>query len=253
MPLHDWTRVSAGTFHDFHQAWIIELRNILNGGLLPESFYAQAEQSAGGVRPDILTLQERDDGESASWTPQETSEPGGAAVAVAEHPPDVALTEEAEERVYARTQDHLTIRHLSDDRLIALVEVISIGNKRSRLEIDRLFGKMDAALEQGVHLLILDLHPPGPNDPRGLHAAFWESAFGESEHELESPRGTLAAYRADPVVIATAYVQPIEVGHTLPPMALFLTPGWYVNVPLEETYLRGYAGVPRQYRRVLES
>lgn len=22
MPIHDWTRVSAGTFHDFHVAWI---------------------------------------------------------------------------------------------------------------------------------------------------------------------------------------------------------------------------------------
>ncbi len=35
MPLHDWTRVDAGIFHDFHQAWNAQLRGALNGGLLP--------------------------------------------------------------------------------------------------------------------------------------------------------------------------------------------------------------------------
>jgi hypothetical protein len=35
MPVHDWTQVTAGTFHDFHKAWITELRNALNGGVLP--------------------------------------------------------------------------------------------------------------------------------------------------------------------------------------------------------------------------
>jgi hypothetical protein len=26
MPIHAWTRVGAGTFHDFHQAWTIAIR-----------------------------------------------------------------------------------------------------------------------------------------------------------------------------------------------------------------------------------
>ncbi len=29
MPIHDWTRVTAGTWHDFHLAWITEIRNAL--------------------------------------------------------------------------------------------------------------------------------------------------------------------------------------------------------------------------------
>jgi len=41
MPMHDWTRVSAGTFHDFHCSWIAELKKTLNGGLLPPDYYAQ--------------------------------------------------------------------------------------------------------------------------------------------------------------------------------------------------------------------
>ncbi len=57
MPIHDWTRVSAGTLHDFHLAWIAELRMALNSGLLPPDYYAQAEQIVGPMGPDVLTLQ----------------------------------------------------------------------------------------------------------------------------------------------------------------------------------------------------
>ena len=56
MPIHDWTRVSAGTFHDFHNSWITHLKEALNAGLLPQSYYAMGEQQAGDVGPDILTL-----------------------------------------------------------------------------------------------------------------------------------------------------------------------------------------------------
>ena len=32
MPIHDWTRVSAGTFHDFHQGRTIEIPLFLAPG-----------------------------------------------------------------------------------------------------------------------------------------------------------------------------------------------------------------------------
>ena len=59
MPIHDWTRVTAGTWHAFHLSWIAEIQLALNGGILPEDYYAQAEQIAGplgqapwnGLRP----------------------------------------------------------------------------------------------------------------------------------------------------------------------------------------------------------
>jgi len=43
MPVHDWTLVDAGIFHDFHTVWIGALRNVLSEGLLPEGYYALAE------------------------------------------------------------------------------------------------------------------------------------------------------------------------------------------------------------------
>src|SRR5438067_13840493 len=56
MPVHDWTRVDAGIFHDFHNVWIAELRNVLNRGLLPSGYYAITEQHAGKYVADVLTL-----------------------------------------------------------------------------------------------------------------------------------------------------------------------------------------------------
>ena len=44
MPIHNWERVIAGTFHDFHQGWVVQLRSTLNDGLLPPDYYAQVEQ-----------------------------------------------------------------------------------------------------------------------------------------------------------------------------------------------------------------
>ena len=51
MPIHDWTRVDTGIFHDFHHAWIEELKRGLNRGLLPPDHYALAEQIASEAPP----------------------------------------------------------------------------------------------------------------------------------------------------------------------------------------------------------
>lgn len=56
MPIHDWTRVEQGIFHDFHHAWIAETSRFLNSAL-PSIFYALLEQFAAGFGPDVLTFQ----------------------------------------------------------------------------------------------------------------------------------------------------------------------------------------------------
>jgi hypothetical protein len=52
MPVHDWSRVSAGVFHDFHNTWIVELKNALNGGVLPCGYYAM--RSISVLSPHLL-------------------------------------------------------------------------------------------------------------------------------------------------------------------------------------------------------
>ena len=68
MPVHDWTRVDAGTFHSFHNAWITHLMGTLNGGVLPQGYYALSEQYSSGLIPDMLTLHLPEPGPS-HWSP----------------------------------------------------------------------------------------------------------------------------------------------------------------------------------------
>lgn len=103
---------------------------------------------------------------------------------------------------------------------------------------------------RGFHLLIVDLFPPTPRDPQGIHAVIW-AELGGARFTLppEEPL-TLAAYSAGPV--KRAYVEATAVGCELLEMPLFLEPEIYINVPLEETYMAAYRGVPRRWKRVLE-
>jgi hypothetical protein len=45
--------VDAGILHDFHNAWLMELRNFLNGGQIPPDYYALTEQDTGQVIVDL--------------------------------------------------------------------------------------------------------------------------------------------------------------------------------------------------------
>src|SRR5689334_3377780 len=110
MPIHDWTRVGAGTWHDFHHAWTAELRNALNEGLLPADYYAQAEQIAGPLGPDVLTLEESDAPPNGAVTPSTT---GTAGIALAVSPPRARLVGEAEMNDYVLKRRTLVIRHAS--------------------------------------------------------------------------------------------------------------------------------------------
>ncbi len=53
MSMHDWKKLTAGIYHDFHHDWISTIRNLLNVGLLPERLFAMAKQKIGGPAPDV--------------------------------------------------------------------------------------------------------------------------------------------------------------------------------------------------------
>jgi hypothetical protein len=241
MPVHDWTRVSAGTFHDFHSAWIIGIRNALNGGVLPDDFYAQAEQVAGQIGPDVLTLK---------WERGEDDAPVRGGVALATAPPQVAVTAQAEMDAYVRKQNSLVIHHSSDDRVVALIEILSPGNKAKRHSYRAFLEKALSALAQDINLLAIDLLPPTKRDPHGLPGAIWAEIEDEEYRQPADKPLTLAAYVSGSPV--RAFVQPIAVGDVLPEMALFLDAANYVKTPLESTYQAAWAGMPRRWREVLD-
>jgi len=242
MPMHDWTQVRAGTYHDFHCSWLAELKNHLNRGLLPADHYAQVEQVAEGIIADILTLRSNDPQDEADDTDE-----GGLAVAVA--PPQVRLTESLEADLYAAHAKHIAIRHGSDDRIVALIELLSPGNKSSDFAFRSFVDKAMEALRRGCHLLLIDPFPPSPRDPRGIHGAIWKELGGTYDPPPDKPL-TMVSYDAG--IKKIAYVEPFAVGDVLTAMPLLLTSARYVPVPLEESYRATFAGVPGRWRRVLE-
>jgi hypothetical protein len=242
MPVHDWTRVTAGIFHDFHHTWITELKRALNRGLLPPDHYALAEQIAGGLGPEVLTLQ-RPAADSRS-----VPEPAGG-IALTTAPPQVQYRLRAEPDQYAAKAKSVVIRHSTDHRVVAIVEIVSPGNKSSRHGLRAFVKKALEMLQGGIHLLIVDLFPPSDRDPEGLHKAIWDELIDNTFTLPADRRLSLAAYVAGPV--PEAFVEPTAVGLTLKEMPLFLTPDVYVPVPLEATYQSAWEDVPSFWRDVL--
>ena len=247
MPIHDWTRVRANRFHDFHQSWMLAIRNALNAGVLPPGYLAMAEQVTGGPQPDVVTL-------SLPESPR-TVEPGGIAVAAA--PPTVRIRTSAEAVRYARKADRIAIHH-PDGAVVAVIEIVSPGNKDSEHAIRAFARKAVEFLHAGIHLLIVDPFPPSRRDPQGIHKLIWDRIQDE-DFELPPDKPlTLAAYSSGAAL--TAYVEPVGVGDRLPDMPVFLTEDRYVPCPLEATYqaswdvypapLRGPLLAPEQEKKV---
>jgi hypothetical protein len=243
MPIHDWTRVDAGLFHAFHQDWIGVLARALNSGVLPPDYFALREQSTRGPVPDVLTLE----------LPSGRDQPAGtgSALAVAIAPPRTRLTRRAEDTFYVRKADRIAVRH-RHGLVVAMVEIISPGNKASQNEMRAFVEKSANLIAQGVHLLVIDLFPPSKRDPQGIHKAIWDQ-FVEEDFELPAEqRLTLAAYDAGPPPVA--YVEFIAVGETLPDMPIFLKPEFYVLAPLEQTYrITWDEFFPAPMKRLLEA
>jgi hypothetical protein len=232
--------VSAGVFHDFHYSWVLEIKRALRRGLLPPGYYVMAEQLTGDLGgPDVITLQARDGGG-----------PGGA-TALAEAPATVEFHASTPLETFARQQRSLVIRHTSGDRIVAIIEVVSPGNKASRHALRSFLDKLVAALSSGIHVLVVDIHRPGPRDPQGIHGALWdEIAVDDYQAPADRPL-TAVAYAAGALI--KAHIQHFSVGAPLPDMPVFLTPDFHVRLPLEASYLAAWDDVPPQYQRALEA
>jgi hypothetical protein len=231
MPIHDWNRVPAGIYRDFHRGWTVEIRRALNRGLLPAGYYAMVERRTGRPGPETIASQ------------LGRPEPTGGLV-VTETPPCMKKVSqvETEKAFYARRADRIAIRNKLG-RAVAIIEVISPGNKANRRAIASFVDEAVDFLRDGIHLVVIDPFPPGPRDPRGIAQAIWDGLIGEPlATRTEDNPLTVAAFDAgDPL---TAYVETLAVGDPWLEAPLFLAPGWYVNVPLEETYQASWDMTP---------
>jgi hypothetical protein len=243
MPVHDWTRVEAGIFHSFHNGWITHLADALNGGRLPPDYYALAEQHAGRYVTDLLTLH------ASGPNGEPPVPPSGPGLAVAEAPPKVRRQLTAP-KTYRQLRRTLAVRHVSGHRLIAVVEIVSPANKDRPASVGAFVAKTVELLDLNVHVLLVDLLPPGPHDPRGMHGMVW-SEFEEGPYDVPPAEPlTVASYSAGPPV--KAYLENLAVGAAVPDLPLFLHTERYIPAPLDSTYQAAYRGVPAFWREVLE-
>ena len=246
MPVHNWNTIFAGAFHDFHQSWVIEIRNRLNSGLLPDGYYSAAEQVTGGRNPDVVTLEEES---GADILPPGSRNEGG--LLLKEVPPKVRYEFEADAVTYAEKADRVAIRHVSENRVIAVIEIVAPGNKHSRREMKALQDKVYALLDNRINLLLVDLIPPGSFDPDGLPRGL--AVVDDSVVPAVTAEQPLSLFslRADPPL--HGYIELCSLNQTLSEMPLFLTPERYINIPLEETYMAAWQGVPRPWKKQVET
>ena len=255
MPVHDWSRVDAGIFHDLRLMWTAAISRALNAEVLPPSLYALIEQHGGGYTPDVLALKERTPDpqvapSNGGFAGDDFDGPGAAAGGVLVAEPKARVRSETDLEYYLRKQNVVAVRHTSGDELVAIVEIVSRSNKSGRSAFDAFVRKAVEFLRRGVHLLIVDLQPPTSRDPDGIHGAIWDEVSGEGYAAPADKPLTLAAYESAGAI--RAYVEPIAVGDAMIDMPLFLRPGAHILVPLEQTYAAAWDAVPRRWREVIE-
>jgi hypothetical protein len=241
MPLHDWTRVPAGLFHDFHQSWSIRIKDALNAGRLPDGVAALVEQRSGPREPDVLAI------ESRTMQLEWEREFGGVATM---EPPLTKIVQRTDKEIYAGRANRIVIRHHLG-RIIAVIEIISPGNKDSRAALRDFVDKTVQFLRAGIHVLVIDVFPPTSRDPLGLHKLVWDEiedvpfAFPPGQDRI------LVSYETGDE--RAAYVEPVAVGDALPDMPLFLASRLHVPTPLESTYQATWDAAPRELRLAVET
>jgi hypothetical protein len=243
MALHDWSRVPAGLFHDFHQSWSIRIKDALNAGRLPKGLSALVEQRADTCEPDLSDVLAI---ERQSRPPNGGD---GSDVAVAERPM-TSIVRRTTRSIYAVRANRVVVRHHLG-RIVAVIEIVSPGNKDSRAALRDFVEKTIDFLRAGIHVLIIDVFPPTARDPLGLHKVIWDEIM---EEDFAFPKGKdriLASYETGNV--RAAYVEPVGVGDELPEMPLFLANDFHVKVPLEQTCRSTWDASPEELRIAVET
>ena len=169
MPIHDWSRLPSGLFHDFHQSWSIRIKDALNSGRLPKGVAALVEQRTGPKESDVLAIEVR----PRRYEGEELD--GGIATLP---PPVTRIIRRTTKEIYASRANRIVVKHHLG-RIIAVIEIVSPGNKDSRAALRDFAEKTVDCLRKGIHVLIVDLFPPTQRDPYGIHKVIWDEIVEE--------------------------------------------------------------------------
>ncbi len=254
MPIHDWSRVDAGVFHHLHLNWIARLDASLNGGLLPPPFYALAEPAIGEAIPDVITLQAADAGDPGAHVPKGLEFEDDKTQAIQRAPGGVLVQDLPAMDAYALLARRIVIKdELRGDRVVAVIELVSHGNKASQRARTQFLDKTVELLREGIHLVLIDIRPPTAVVPSGFHRLLCD-VLGEAPSDSPVDRPLQAvSYEVLESGTIRSHVAPLAVGDAMPEMPLFLLPHRFVRLPLQSTYDEAFQTMPRRFAAVLEA
>lgn len=164
--------------------------------------------------------------------------------------PITKIVRRTTKEIYAVRANRIVVKHHLG-RIVAVIEIVSPGNKDSRSALNDFVSKVIDMLRRGIHVLIVDLFPPSDRDPAGIHKVIWDEIV---EEDFVFPPGKdriLVSYETGNA--HTAFVEPIAVGDVLRDMPLFLASGMHINVPLEPTYCATWEASPEEMRIAVET
>jgi hypothetical protein len=165
-------------------------------------------------------------------------------------PPFTRIVRHTTNEIYASRANRIVIKHQLG-RIIAVIEIVSPGNKDSRAALRDFVEKTVDCLRKGIHVLIVDLFPPTQRNPYGIHKVIWDEIV---EEDFTFPDGkdlVLVSYKTGGE--RATYLEPVTDGEALPDMPLFLTNDLHVMVPLEPTYQATWDAGPEDLRTAVET
>ncbi len=241
MSIHAWSRVPSGLFHDFHPSWSIRIKDALNSGPLPKGVAALVEQRDGPRESDVLAIEAR--------PKRHLGEELDVSIATLP-PPFTPIVRRTTNEIYASRANRIVVKHHLG-RIIAVIEIVSPGNKDSRAALRDFVEETVDCLRKGIHVLIVDLIPPTQRDPYGIQKVIWDEIIEEDFTFPDDKDLVLVSYKTGGE--RAADIEPVTVGDALPDMPLFLTNDLHVMVPLELTYQSTWDASPEELRIAVET
>jgi hypothetical protein len=222
MPLHRWPNPHV-PWRSFHRHWIVRLVEYLNQDVLPPIFYARPTEFIIGVEPDVLLLQEHD--QPNGFTSTQTALAEATLTAVLPAPAELPIV-----GIYSS---------YDATRLVAVIELVSPGNKDRPEAIQAFVEKVVFLLQDGVHVLVIDvLSLPQLSIRRPILGRLGLEQETAAEGTLWiSSYCSLPGGEPYPHVEVREWAQPAAIGNRLPSAPLFLrSDKLWVTVDLEATY-----------------
>jgi hypothetical protein len=222
MTLHHWPNPRV-PWRSFHNHWAIRLVEYLNQGVLPVGFRARPTEFIIGVEPDVLLLQEHDRPDMLASTQTALAE--ATLTAVLPAPAELPIV-----GVYSA---------YDATRLVAVIELVSPGNKDRSEAIQAFVEKVVFLLQDGVHVMVIDvLSLPQLSIRRPILGRLGLDTETAAEGSLWiSSYCSLPGGEPYPHVEVREWAQPAAIGKPLPATPLFLRGDkLWVTVDLETTY-----------------